>query len=236
MEHNILVVEDENGIRDAIAIYLKNQGYHVFMAENGQEGLDIVDKENISLAVVDIMMPVMDGITMTMKIREKYDFPIIFLTAKSEEIDKITGLNIGADDYITKPFASMELVARVRSHLRRYEQILSLRNDLKQQNTSNDRLVVGGLELDKQTREVFVDGNPVRLTPKEFQILELLMSSPGRVYSAEQIYENVWQEEAINTDTIMVHVQKLRKKIEVNPRKPRYLIVVWGVGYKIEKQ
>ena len=180
------------------------------------------------------MMPVMDGIEMTMKIRENYDFPIIFLSAKSEDIDKITGLNIGGDDYITKPFEAMELIARVNSNLRRYNQILALKEN-RNLNNNQQRLVVGGLELDKFTKEVFVNDRGVRLTAKEFQILELLMSYPGRVYSAEEIYEAVWKEEAINTETIMVHVRKLREKIEANPKKPEYLKVVWGIGYKIEK-
>ena len=237
MDHTILVVEDEKGIREAIQIYLKNQGYHVFLAENGQEGLEIANRETIHLAVVDIMMPVMDGITMTIEIRKKYDFPIIFLSAKSEDIDKINGLNIGADDYVTKPFGSMELLARVRSQLRRYEQILSLQTASKQDKTEKNphRFCVGGLELDTYTKDVYVDGRRVKLTPKEFAILQLLMESAGRVYSAKQIYEQVWEEEAINTETIMVHVRKLREKIEVNPRQPQYLKVVWGVGYKIEK-
>ena len=172
------------------------------------------------------------------KLREKYDFPLIFLSAKSEDIDKITGLNIGADDYITKPFGSMELLARVHSNLRRYEQILQLKKaaSASQKETEEAHtLTAGGLELDLYTKQLTVDGKNVKLTPKEYAILELLMRSPGRVYSAEQIYENVWKEEAINTETIMVHVRKLREKIEVNPRNPRYLKVVWGIGYKIEK-
>ena len=236
MEANILVVEDEKGIRDAITIYLKNQGYYVYEAENGVQGLEMVENHTIHLAIVDIMMPVMDGITMTMKLREKYDFPLIFLSAKSEDIDKITGLNIGADDYITKPFGSMELLARVHANLRRYEQILQLKNAaaVSQKETEEAHtLTAGGLDL--YTKQLTVDGKNVKLTPKEYAILELLMRSPGRVYSAEQIYENVWKEEAINTETIMVHVRKLREKIEVNPRNPRYLKVVWGIGYKIEK-
>lgn len=238
MEANILVVEDEKGIRDAITIYLKNQGYYVYEAENGVQGLEMVENHTIHLAIVDIMMPVMDGITMTMKLREKYDFPLIFLSAKSEDIDKITGLNIGADDYITKPFGSMELLARVHSNLRRYEQILQLKKaaSASQKETEEAHtLTAGELELDLYTKQLTVDGKNVKLTPKEYAILELLMRSPGRVYSAEQIYENVWKEEAINTETIMVHVRKLREKIEVNPRNPRYLKVVWGIGYKIEK-
>ena len=233
MDHNILVVEDEKGIREAIQIYLKNQGYRVFLAENGQEGLKIVKNETIHLAVVDIMMPVMDGITMT---RKDYDFPIIFLSAKSEDIDKITGLNIGADDYITKPFGSMELLARVRSQLRRYEQILMLKEHaVSSVNREEEIYSIGALELNSTTKEVRVDNQIVKLRPKEFMILELLMKHAGRVFSAQQIYEAVWNEEAINTETVMVHIRKLREKIELDPKHPRYLKVVWGIGYKIEK-
>lgn len=236
MDHNILVVEDEKGIREAIQIYLKNQGYRVFLAENGQEGLNIIKRETINLAVVDIMMPVMDGITMTMEVRKDYDFPIIFLSAKSEDIDKITGLNIGADDYITKPFGSMELLARVRSQLRRYEQILMLKEHaVSSANREEEIYSIGTLELNSTTKEVRVDNQIVKLRPKEFMILELLMKHAGRVFSAQQIYEAVWNEEAINTETVMVHIRKLREKIELDPKHPRYLKVVWGIGYKIEK-
>ena len=236
MDHNILVVEDEKGIREAIQIYLKNQGYRVFLAENGQEGLNIIKRETINLAVVDIMMPVMDGITMTMEVRKDYDFPIIFLSAKSEDIDKITGLNIGADDYITKPFGSMELLARVRSQLRRYEQILMLKEHaVSSVNREEEIYSIGALELNSTTKEVRVDNQIVKLRPKEFMILVLLMKLAGRVFSAQQIYEAVWNEEAINTETVMVHIRKLREKIELDPKHPRYLKVVWGIGYKIEK-
>ena len=235
MQHNILIVEDEKGIRDAIKIYLNNQGYNVFEAENGKEGLEVLGREDIHLAIVDIMMPVMDGITMTMRLRETYDIPVIFLSAKSEDIDKITGLNIGADDYVTKPFASMELIARVNSQIRRYDQILNLKHSSVKEEENANRYIVGGLELDDDTKEVTVDGKKVRLTAKEYQILRLLIKIPGRVYSSEQIYEQVWNEKAINTETIMVHIRKLREKIEVNPKKPRYIKVVWGIGYKMEK-
>lgn len=235
MEHTILLVEDEKGIRETVAIFLKNQGYEVVQAENGKEGLALIESHEIHLAVVDIMMPIMDGITMTMELRKNYDFPVIFLSAKSEDIDKITGLNLGADDYITKPFEPMELIARVNTNIRRYEQILSLKQHTKKEEVPH-RLIVGGLELDTFTKEVFVNGIAIRLTAKEFSILSLLMSYPGRVYSAEEIYEAVWKEEAINTETIMVHVRKLREKIEANPKKPEYLKVVWGIGYKIEKR
>lgn len=231
MEHKVLVVEDEEGIRATLKIFLKNQGYEVVEAENGKAAIERLD-ETIHLAIVDIMMPVMDGITFVSKLRENYDFPVIFLTAKSEDIDKITGLNLGADDYVTKPFEPMELMARVKAQLRRYEQIISLKT---KDQSDDSRLVVGDLELDLYAHEVRVNGKTTRLTKKEFDILKLLMGSPGRIYSAEEIYENVWQEAAVNTETVVVHVRKLREKIEVNPRKPEYLKVVWGIGYKIEK-
>lgn len=228
---HILVVEDDKEILDGVAIYLKNQGYVVFKAQNGREGLKVLEKEEIHLAIVDIMMPVMDGITMTMRLREKYDFPVIMLSAKSEEIDKVTGLNIGADDYVTKPFAPMELLARVNSHLRRYSRYLKMAG--KQQ---EHVYVIGGLELNEDTVEVTVDGEPVSLTPMEFKILALLMRNPGRVFPAEEIYERIWNEKPIGTETIMVHIRNIRSKIEVNPKNPKYLKVVWGVGYKIERQ
>lgn len=232
MKHTLLLVEDELGIRETIKIFLKSQNYEVIEAENGKEGLNALQNNDIHLAIVDIMMPVMDGLTMTMKLREVSDIPVIFLTAKTEDIDKITGLNLGADDYITKPFESMELIARVNSNLRRYEQILNLKGSTQK---PSNQLIVGGLVLDQATKEVFVNGQSVRLTKKEFQILELLMSYPGKVYSAEEIYESIWEETAINTETIMVHVRRLREKIEANPKHPEYLKAVWGVGYKIEK-
>ncbi|WP_291652999.1 response regulator transcription factor [Clostridium sp.] len=231
--YNVLVVEDEKEIADAIEIYLKNQGYNVFKGYNGVDGLEIINKEEIHLAIVDIMMPKMDGIAMTMKLREKYDFPVIMLSAKSEEVDKIMGLNIGADDYVTKPFTPLELLARVNSQLRRYSKYLSLVGVEKEKSNS---FVIGGLELNVDTVELTVDGNLVKITPIEFKILHLLMQNPGRVFSPEEIYERVWNEQAINTDTIMVHVRNIREKIEINPKNPKYLKVVWGVGYKIEKQ
>lgn len=234
MDYNhILVVEDDKEILEGIKIYLKNQGYIVFGAANGLEGLEIIEKEEIHLAIVDLMMPRMDGITMTMKLREKHDFPVIMLTAKSEEIDKITGLNVGADDYVTKPFAPMELMARVNSQLRRYRKFMEVLQGRAE--TSKDNiLVVGGLELDEEKASVTVDGNPVKLTPLEFKVLALLMKYPGRVFSADELYERVWNEKAITTDTVMVHIRKIREKIERDPKNPRYLKVVWGVGYKIE--
>ena len=198
------------------------------------EGLKALEENEIDLAIVDVMMPKMDGITMTAKLREKYDFPVIFLSAKSEEVDKILGLNMGADDYITKPFTPMELLARVNSHLRRYHRFLDRLSSKQAENPRIHRL--GGLEVNEETVEVMVDDKPVKVTPIEFKILLLLIQNPGRVFPAEEIYERVWNERAINTDTVMVHIRNLREKIEVNPREPKYGKVVWGVGYKIEKQ
>ena len=234
MEMNhVLVVEDDKEIREGVEIYLKSQGYEVFQAADGVEGLEVIEKEDIHLAIVDIMMPRMDGISMVVKLREKYDVPVIFLSAKSEEVDKIMGLNMGADDYVTKPFTPMELLARVNSQLRRYRRFMERLGDKEE----NSRIhTIGGLEINEDNVEVTVDGEPVKMTPIEYKILLLLMKNPGRVFSAEEIYERVWNERAINTDTIMVHVRNIREKIEVNPREPKYLKVVWGVGYKIEKQ
>ena len=234
MEMNhVLVVEDDKEIREGVEIYLKSQGYEVFQAADGVEGLEVIEKEDIHLAIVDIMMPRMDGISMVVKLREKYDFPVIFLSAKSEEVDKIMGLNMGADDYVTKPFTPMELLARVNSQLRRYRRFMERLGDKEE----NSRIhTIGGLEINEDNVEVTVDGEPVKMTPIEYKILLLLMKNPGRVFSAEEIYERVWNERAITTDTIMVHVRNIREKIEVNPREPKYLKVVWGVGYKIEKQ
>ena len=234
MEMNhVLVVEDDKEIREGVEIYLKSQGYEVFQAADGVEGLEVIEKEDIHLAIVDIMMPRMDGISMVVKLREKYDFPVIFLSAKSEEVDKIMGLNMGADDYVTKPFTPMELLARVNSQLRRYRRFMEKLGDKEE----NSRIhTIGGLEINEDNVEVTVDGEPVKMTPIEYKILLLLMKNPGRVFSAEEIYERVWNERAVNTDTIMVHVRNIREKIELNPREPKYLKVVWGVGYKIEKQ
>lgn len=238
-ESRILLVEDDKEIREGIEIFLRGQGYKVFQAADGIEGLKILEREEIHLAIVDIMMPRMDGITMVIKLREKHDFPVIFLSAKSEEVDKIMGLNMGADDYVTKPFTPMELLARVNSQLRRYNRFMSLlsrRNEEEEEESRQNIYRAGGLELNEDTVEVLVDGSPVKMTPMEFKILALLIRSPGRVFSAEEIYERVWNERAINTDTIMVHVRNIREKIEINPKNPKYLKVVWGVGYKIEKQ
>ena len=231
--NHVLVVEDDKEIREGIEIYLRSQGYKVFQAADGVEGLRIIEKEEIHLAVVDVMMPRMDGITMTVKLREKYDFPVIFLSAKSEEVDKILGLNMGADDYVTKPFTPMELLARVNSQLRRYKTFLE---KLGEKGKTANVHTIGGLEINEDTVEVSVDGEPVKLTPTEYKILLLLMKTPGRIFSADKIDERVWNERAVNTDTIMVHVRNIREKIEINPKEPKYLKVVWGVGYKVEKQ
>ena len=225
--NTILIVEDDKEIRQGVEIFLKGQGYRVLQAENGLEGLKVLEQETVDLAIVDVMMPRMDGITMVIKLREKYEFPVIFLSAKSEEVDKIMGLNMGADDYITKPFTPMELLARVNSQLRRYRRFMELLGKDKKETTGIYR--IGGLELNEDTVEVFVDGKPVKVTPMEFKILNLLMRNPGRVFSADEIYEKVWNERAVNTDTIMVHVRNIREKIELDPKKPKYLKVVWGV-------
>lgn len=228
---HILIVEDEREIAVAIEAYLLNQGYLVTLASNGIEALEVVYSQSIDLAIVDVMMPKMDGITFTMKLRETHHFPVIMLSAKSEEVDQIMGLNMGADDYVTKPFRPLELLARVNSQLRRYQRFSAI-NPENQQNI----LTIGGLELNMETKEFTVDGSLVRLTPIEYKILNLLMRHPGRVFPAEEIYERIWNETAVNTDTIMVHIRNIREKIEINPKKPKYLKVVWGVGYKIEKQ
>lgn len=231
--YHVLIVEDDKQIRDGIEIYLKSQDYIVSKAADGIEGLEIVRKEMIHLAIIDVMMPRMDGIRMVMELRKEYDFPVIMLSAKSEEVDKIMGLNMGADDYVTKPFQPLELLARVNSQLRRYTRFSKMQDDTVGEHARILR--IGGLELNEDTVEVRVDEEPVKLTPMEFKILQLLMKSPGRVFSAEEIYERVWEERAITTDTVMVHIRHIREKIEYNPKEPKYLKVVWGVGYKIEK-
>ena len=223
MEMNhILIVEDDKDIREGVGIYLKSQGYQVFMASDGIEGLETLEKEEIHLAIVDIMMPRMDGITMTMKLREKYDFPVIMLSAKSEEVDKVMGLNIGADDYVTKPFTPMELMARVNSQMRRYKRFME-KLQAQEQAQTDTIYTMGGLEVNENTFEVRVDDVPVKMTPMEFKILLLLIKNPGRVFSADEIYERVWNERAVNTETVMVHVRNIREKIEINPKEPKYL-------------
>ncbi len=232
-QYNILIVEDDKEIREGIEIFLKSQNYQVWQAADGIEGLKIIEQQEIHLAIVDIMMPRMDGVTMTLKLRENYEFPVIMLSAKSEETDKVIGLNIGADDYVTKPFTPLELMARVNSQLRRYMKFSGRGTT----NEHNDRIhTIGGIELNEDTVEVLVDGTPVKLTPIEFKILTLLIKNPGRVFSADEIYERIWNEKAVTTDTIMVHIKHIRDKIEIDPKDPKYLKVVWGIGYKMEKQ
>ena len=228
----ILVCDDDKEIVEAIEIYLTQDGHQVLEAYDGIEAVEILKKESVDLLIMDIMMPRMDGIRATLKIREKHNIPIIILSAKSEDADKILGLNIGADDYITKPFNPLELVARVKSHLRRYMQLGS--TTIKE---SEAVYTVGGLAINDDLKEVTVDGEPVKLTPIEYNILLLLVKHQGKVFSINQIYENIWNENAVGVDnTVAVHIRHIREKIEINPKEPRYLKVVWGVGYKIEKQ
>ncbi len=225
---NILICDDERDIVSALKIYLSADGYTLFTAYTGREALDIVAREEIHLILMDIMMPEMDGISATAKLRETCNIPIILLTAKSESTDKVLGLNVGADDYITKPFDPVEVLARVRSQLRRYTRLGGM-----VQKTS--RLTIGGIELDDESKRVTVDGESVSLTPMEYNILHLLMQHPGRVYSSAQIYELVWNEAALGSESaVAVHIRHLREKIEINPSEPRYLKVVWGLGYKME--
>lgn len=227
----ILVCDDDKEIVEAIEIYLTQDGHQVLEAYDGIEAVEILKKESVDLLIMDIMMPRMDGIRATLKIREKHNIPIIILSAKSEDADKILGLNIGADDYITKPFNPLELVARVKSHLRRYMQLGS--TTIKE---SEAIYTVGGLAINDDLKEVTVDGEPVKLTPIEYNILLLLVKHQGKVFSIDQIYENIWNENAVGVDnTVAVHIRHIREKIEINPKEPRYLKVVWGVGYKIEK-
>ena len=228
---NILVCDDDKEIVEAIEIYLAQEGYEIEKAYNGLEALDIVMTHTVHLIILDIMMPELDGIKTLLKLRESRNIPVILLSAKSEDADKILGLNIGADDYVTKPFNPLELVARVKSQLRRYTKLGNLNTD------NNAVFRAGGLVINDETKEVTVDGEPVKLTPIEYNILLLLVRNQGRVFSINQIYESIWEEEAIGADnTVAVHIRHIREKIEINPKEPRYLKVVWGVGYKIEKQ
>ena len=228
---NILVCDDDKEIVRAIGIYLKNEGYRVLEAYDGIEALDILRKEEIHLIIMDIMMPRMDGMQATVRIREEKNIPIIMLSAKSEDYDKIGGLGAGADDYVTKPFNPLELVARVKSQLRRYTKLGNLPAD-----DGENVYQVGGLLVNDDLKEVSVEGEPVKLTPIEYNILLLLVKNPGKVFSIEQIYESIWNEEAIGADnTVAVHIRHIREKIEINPKEPRYLKVVWGLGYKVEK-
>ena len=226
----VLVCDDDAAILESLRIYLSQEGYRVLCARDGLEALEQVQGEEIHCMVLDIMMPRLDGLKTTLKLREKYNFPIILLSAKSEDTDKIAGLGFGADDYVTKPFNPLELVARVKSQLRRYTQLGNV-------SESNETVYqVGGLMINDDLKEVTVDGELVKLTPIEYNILLLLVKNQGKVFSIEQIYENIWNEDAIGADnTVAVHIRHIREKIEINPKEPRYLKVVWGVGYKVEK-
>ena len=227
--YNVLICDDQPDIVNALKIYLTPEGYNLFEAYTGQEALDVVRKNDIHLILLYVMMPVMDGITATAKIREFSNAPIILLTAKSETEDKVLGLNVGADDYITKPFVPVEVLARVRSQLRRYDRLGS------KPETVDGNLTVGGVVLDDRTKSVTVDGENVSLTPTEYAILHLLMANPGKVFSTKVLYESVWQETALGSEgAVAVHIRHLREKIEINPSEPRYLKVVWGQGYKME--
>ena len=226
--YNVLVVDDDKAIVEAIEIYLRGEGYNIFKAYDGAEALEVIKEEEIHLVIMDIMMPKMDGTRATLKIREEKEIPIIMLSAKSEDTDKILGLNIGADDYVTKPFNPLELIARVNSQIRRYTRFSPLK-------VNNDVIKIGAIELNKRSKVVLRDGEIAKLTPLEFKILSLLMDNPGRVFSIEEIYERVWNEVAFNVDTVTVHIRRIREKIEINPKEPRYLKVVWGIGYKFEK-
>lgn len=227
----ILVCDDDKDIVEAIDIYLTQEGYEVLKAYDGDEAIKVLKRNEVDLLIMDVMMPRLDGIRATLKIRENMSLPIIILSAKSEDADKILGLNIGADDYMTKPFNPLELVARVKSQLRRYTQLGST---ARSDNQSEFR--TGGLVIRDDLKEATVDGEKVKLTPIEYNILLLLVKNQGKVFSINQIYENIWNEEAIGADnTVAVHIRHIREKIEINPKEPRYLKVVWGVGYKVEK-
>ncbi|MBN8204020.1 response regulator transcription factor [Bacillus sp. NTK034] len=226
---NILVCDDDKAIVDAISIYLENEGYKIHKSFNGEEAIEVIRDHEIHLVIMDIMMPKMDGIRATMKIREENNIPLIMLSAKSEDSDKILGLNLGADDYITKPFNPLELIARVKSQLRRYTTFGSLE-------TRSNVYQTGGLMIDDERRTVSIDGKEVHLTPVQYKILKLLTANAGRVFSIEEIYEKIWNEKSFSPEnTVTVHIRKIREKIEINPKEPKYLKVVWGVGYKVEK-
>lgn len=227
--YKILVCDDDSAILESLEIYLKAENYEVLTATNGVEALEVINNNEIHCLILDIMMPRMDGLKATVKIREKYSFPIILLSAKSEDTDKITGLGFGADDYVTKPFNPLELVARVKSQIRRYSSFGSMKK-------SEGMIITGGLVLNTDSKEVTVDGEHIKLTAREYSILEYLMQNMGRVLSSTQIYEAVWNEPAFHTEkTVTVHIRNIREKIEINPKDPKYLKVVWGLGYKVEK-
>ena len=227
-EQTILIAEDDPDIRDGVRILLSGEGYHIIEAENGTRALEVFRPE-VDLVILDIMMPNIDGLTATLKMREKHNFPIILLSAKSEDTDKITGLSFGADDYVTKPFNPLELMARVKSQIRRYVRLGSIES-------KEGVIITGGLALDTVAKELTLDGEPVRLTAREYGIVEYLMRNLGHVLSTQQIYEAVWNEPSYSSEkTVTVHIRRIREKIEINPKEPKYLKVVWGIGYKIEK-
>lgn len=227
----ILVCDDDKEIVEAISIYLKQEGYQVVPAYNGKEALELMKTEEIHLIILDIMMPELDGIHALLKLRETSSIPVILLSAKSEDVDKILGLNVGADDYVTKPFNPLELVARVKSQLRRYTKLGGM------EIADNNVLVNGAIALDRDQKQVTVEGEPVKLTPTEFKILQLFMENIGTVFSSAQIYERIWEEDAYATDNIVsVHIRRIREKIEINPKNPDYIKVMWGVGYRMEKK
>lgn len=227
----ILVCDDDKEIVEAIEIYLIQEGYHVLKAYDGKEAIEVLKNNEVHLLIIDVMMPILDGIRATLQIRKESSIPIIILSAKSEDNDKILGLNIGADDYVTKPFNPLELVARVKSQLRRYTMLGNINEE-----ESSNVYKTGGLEIDDERKSVTVEGEPVKLTPIEYNILLLLVKNKGRVFSIDQIYENIWNEDAIGADnTVAVHIRHIREKIEINPKEPKYLKVVWGIGYKVEK-
>ncbi len=224
-KYNILVAEDDKAIRDSLGIYLKNEDYEVYYAENGIEAIEVFNKEKIDLVVMDLMMPKMNGNETIIKLREKTYVPIIILSAKSEDYDKVLGLNIGADDYITKPFNPLELIARVKSNIRRFHNYKEVKKD-------DDVIEIGNIRLNLSSKAVEVDGESINLTSREFGILKLLMKNPNRIFSSNQIYEQVWNEPPIDSKTVTVHIRRIREKIEINPNKPKYLQVAWGIGYK----
>lgn len=226
---NVLVCDDDKAIVDALEVYLKHEHYGVIKAYNGKQALAALEENEVHLILLDVMMPELDGLSATLKIREERNIPIIILSAKSEDTDKITGLNFGADDYVTKPFNPLELMARIKSQMRRYTSLGSMAN-------KSGILKTGGLELDIEAKELLVDGEPVKLTATEYGIMLFLMKNMGHVFSIEQIYEHVWNEPSYSAEnTVSVHIRRIREKIEINPREPKYLKVVWGIGYKIEK-
>lgn len=235
-KERILIVDDEKEIRDLIDIYLKGEGYDTLKAENGEEALNILEQQNVDLIILDIMMPKVNGIEACLRIREEREMPIIMLSAKSEDMDKILGLNTGADDYLTKPFNPLELVARVKSQLRRYKRFNNILAQVDGQERKENILEIDELSINLETHEVFKEGNEIKLTPTEFDILVLLGGNRGKVFSIENIYNSVWKQDFMQSDnTVMVHIRKVREKIEDDPRKPKYIKTVWGVGYKIDR-